>query len=94
MLLAKTSRTIKLGDSPDDEKPTLKFFDELFEAMPKIQLGQASVQGEPKVELSDYDKAIQRGKDIIACVNASKCSCGCFRYREQRASLRWRKKIY
>ena len=68
VLLAKTSRTIKLGDSPDDEKPTLKFFDELFEAMPKIQLGQSSIQGEPKVELSDYDKAIQRGKEIAACV--------------------------
>ena len=70
VLLAKTSRTIKLGDSPDDEKPTLKFFDELFEAMPKVQLGQTSLQEAPKTELSDYDKAIERGKAIAACVNA------------------------
>ena len=67
LLLAKTSRTIKLSDT--DEKPALKFFDELFEAMPKITMGQASKNDGGKVELSDVEKAIARGKAIADCAN-------------------------
>ena len=67
LLLAKTSRTIKLSDT--DEKPALKFFDELFEAMPKITMGQSSKNDGGKVELSDVEKAIARGKAIADCAN-------------------------
>ena len=67
LLLAKTSRTIKLSDT--DEKPALKFFDELFEAMPKITMGQSSKSDSGKVELSDVEKAIVRGKAIADCAN-------------------------
>lgn len=67
LLLAKTSRTIRLSDT--DEKPALKFFDELFEAMPKITMGQTSKNDSGKVELSDVEKAIARGKAIADCAN-------------------------
>ena len=69
LLLAKTSRTIRLSDDAKDETPTLKFFGELFEAMPKVQLGQASSNNGGNIELSDYDKAVERGKAIAAIVN-------------------------
>ena len=72
LLLAKTSRTIKLSDDAKDETPTLKFFDELFEAMPKVQLGQAGSNNAGGIELSDYDKAVERGKAIAAIVNGKK----------------------
>ena len=67
LLLAKTSRTIRLSDT--NEKPALKFFDELFEAMPKITMGQASRNDGGKIELSDVEKAIARGKAIAECAN-------------------------
>lgn len=69
LLLAKTSRTIKLSDDAKDETSTLKFFGELFEVMPKVQMGQASGNNGGSVELSDYDKAVERGKAIAAIVN-------------------------
>ena len=72
LLLAKTSRTIKLSDDAKDETPTLKFFGELFEAMPKVQMGQVSSNNGGSVELSDYDKAVERGKAIAAIVNGKK----------------------
>lgn len=65
LLLAKTSRTIRLSDT--DEKPALKFFDEIFEAMPKIAMKQTSRNDGGKVELSDVEKAIARGKAIADC---------------------------
>lgn len=68
--LAKTSRTIRLSDEPGDEMPMLKFFDELFELMPKVNLGQVSKNGHPTKELSEYDKAIELGKAIAATANA------------------------
>ncbi|MBQ6664915.1 MAG: hypothetical protein IJM68_04930 [Synergistaceae bacterium] len=49
--------------------PSLKFFDEIFKAMPKIPMGQGSTSEAPKVELSDVEKAIARGKAIAASVN-------------------------
>ena len=69
VLMAKQSRTIKLSDDAKDDVPTLKFFDELFEAMPKVQLGQKSTADTQPVELSDLQKAIERGKAIAAMVN-------------------------
>lgn len=65
VLTAKTSRIIRLSDT--DEKPALKYFDELFEAMPKIPMGQASRNDGGKVELSDVEQAIARGKAIADC---------------------------
>ena len=70
VLLAKQSRTIKLSDDAKDEIPTQKFFDELFESMPKMPMKQVSSNEAPAVELSDVDKAIERGKAIAASVNA------------------------
>ena len=70
VLLAKQSRTIKLSDNAKDEIPTQKFFDELFESMPKMPMKQVSSNEAPAVELSDVDKAIERGKAIAASVNA------------------------
>ena len=70
LLLAKQSRTIRLSDAPNDEKPTLKFFDELFEAMPKVTMRQVSHNTPDTVELSDYDKAIALGKAIADTANA------------------------
>ena len=67
VLLANTSRTIKLSDT--EEKPAIKFFGELFDAMPKIPLGQKSLSDAPTVELSDTEKAIKRGEAIAAIVN-------------------------
>ena len=67
VLLANTSRTIKLSDT--EEKPAIKFFGELFDAMPKISLGQKSLSDAPTTELSDTEKAIKRGEAIAAIVN-------------------------
>ena len=69
LLLNKQSRTIKLSDDAKDETPTLRFFDELFEGMPKLPMTQVSSAEAPRVELSDVDKAIERGKAIAASVN-------------------------
>ena len=67
VLLANISRTIKLSDT--EEKPAIKFFGELFDAMPKIPLGQKSLSDAPATELSDIEKAIKRGEAIAAIVN-------------------------
>ena len=67
VLLANISRTIKLSDT--EEKPAIKFFGELFDAMPKIPLGQKSLSDAPATELSDTEKAIKRGEAIAAIVN-------------------------
>ena len=73
LLLGKQSRTIKLSDDDKEDTPTLKFFDELFEGMPKMPMTQISSNEAPAVELSDVDKAIERaiehGKAIAASMN-------------------------
>ena len=69
LLLAKTLRVFRLSDKPEDEKPAMKFFDDLFEAMPKITMGQISQSDKPAVELSEYEKAIARGNAIATIVN-------------------------
>lgn len=70
LLLSKQSRTIRLSDDAKDETPTLKFFDELFEGMPKVPMTQLGNSEAPAVELSDVDRAIERGKAIAASMNA------------------------
>ena len=69
LLLAKQSRTIKLSDDADDDIPTQKFFDELFESMPKMPMKQISSSEATNIELSDVEKAIEHGKAIAASVN-------------------------
>ncbi|MBR0167105.1 MAG: hypothetical protein IJQ08_00365 [Synergistaceae bacterium] len=69
LLLAKTSRIFRLSDKPEDERPAMKFFDDMFEAMSKVPMGQISHSDKPEVELSEYDKAIKRGQAIAAIVN-------------------------
>ena len=69
LLLAKQSRTIKLSDDAKDEIPAQKFFDELFEGMPKMPMTQLGNSEAPNVELSDVEKAIERGKAIAASLN-------------------------
>ncbi|MBQ4430878.1 MAG: hypothetical protein II877_05195 [Synergistaceae bacterium] len=69
LLLTKQSRTIKLSDDAKDDIPTQKFFDELFELMPKMPMTQLGNSEAPSVELSDVEKAIERGKAIAASVN-------------------------
>ncbi len=69
LLLAKQSRTIRLSDDAKDETLTLKFFDDLFEGMPKMPMTQLGNSEAPSVELSDIEKAIKRGEAIAASVN-------------------------
>ena len=70
LLLAKTSRTIKLSDDAKDETPSLKFFGELFEAMPKVSMGQNASSGTQPIQLSDYEKAVALGKAIADVANS------------------------
>ena len=69
LLLGKQSRTIKLSEDVKDETPTLRFFDELFEGMPKLPMTQLGNTEAPSVELSDVEKAIERGKAIAATMH-------------------------
>ncbi len=48
--------------------PSLKFFSEFFEAMPKIPMTQISTSEAPSVELSDVDMARKRAKAIAESV--------------------------
>ena len=68
LLLSRQSRTIKLSDDTKDDVPSLRFFDELFEGMPKMPMKQLSSSESPAVELSDVDKAIAHGKAIAESV--------------------------
>lgn len=69
LLLTKQSRVIKLSDDAKDDIPTQKFFDELFEMMPKMPMTKLGNLKAPGIELSDVEKAIERGKAIAASVN-------------------------
>lgn len=42
---------------------------DIVSAMPKIPMGQTSKNDSGKVELSDVEKAIARGKAITDCAN-------------------------
>ena len=63
LLLSKTNRVIKLSDNAKDDVPSMKFFDDLFEKMPKVEMKQQSSNGK-HIELSDIEKAKARGKAI------------------------------
>ena len=69
VLLAETSRVMKFSDDAKDDVPTLKFFDELFAGLPKMPMTQISGTEEPAVELSDVEKARERGKAIAESLN-------------------------
>ena len=68
VLLSRQSRTIKLSDDAKDDMPSLKFFGEFFEAMPKIPMSQISTSETPSVELSDVDMAKKRAKAIAESI--------------------------
>ena len=68
LLLAKTSRVIKLSDDVKDDINSLKFFDDLFAGLPKMNLGQTSKNEAPKIELSDVQTAKERAKAIADSV--------------------------
>lgn len=68
VLLATQSRVIRLSDDAKDDVPSLKFFDDLFEGMPKVPMTQISSSDAPAKELSDIDKAIEHGKAIAAMI--------------------------
>ena len=69
ILLSRHSRVIRLSDDAKDDTPSLKFFGEFFEAMPKIPMTQISSSDAPKVELSDVDLARERAKAIAESIN-------------------------
>ena len=69
LLLSEGARVIRLSDDAADDVPSLKFFDELFEGMPKIPMTQISSTEKPSVELSDVERAIARGKAIADSAN-------------------------
>jgi septal ring factor EnvC (AmiA/AmiB activator) len=64
LLLSEQSRVIRLSENASDDVPSLKFFDELFEGMPKVAMTQVSSTEKPGVELSDVERAIAHGKAI------------------------------
>ena len=68
ILLSRHSRTIKLSDDAKDDTPSLKFFGEFFDAMPKIPMSQISTSDAPSVELSDVDMARKRAKAIAESI--------------------------
>lgn len=69
VLTAKQSRVIRLSDDAKDDVPSLKFFDDLFEGLPKMPMKQISTSDTAQVELSDVQKAIERGKAIAEARN-------------------------
>ena len=70
LLLGESSRVIKLSDAPRDEISSLKFFDELFDGLPKIPMGQLSNSEAPTVELSDIERARERARSIASSVGS------------------------
>mgnify|MGYP002855418139 CR=1 FL=1 len=64
LLTAKQSRVIRLSDDAKDDVPSLKFFDDLLEGLPKMPMKQVSTNDTAQVELSDVEKAIAHGKAI------------------------------
>ena len=70
VLLSKQSRTIRLSDDSKDDTPSIKYFGELFEIMPKVPMTQKSTADTPSTELSDYEKAVAIGKAIAGTANS------------------------
>ena len=72
LLMSRAGRIIRLSDDAKDDVPSLKFFDELFEGLPKVPLGQIGSGETPSIELSDVERAKKRGEAIAASVMAQK----------------------
>ncbi len=70
LLMSSTGRVIRLSDDAKDDMPSMKFFDELFEGLPKVPMGQLGSGETPSRELSDVEKAKKRGEAIAASVTA------------------------
>ena len=70
LLMIHAGRVIRLSDDAKDDVPSLKFFDELFEGLPKVPLGQIGSSDTPSIELSDVERAKKRGEAIAATVMA------------------------
>ena len=69
LLFAEQSGVIHLSDNAEQDVSSLKFFDELFEGLPKVPMTQISSPEKPTIELSDTQKAIERGKAIAESLN-------------------------
>jgi len=69
LLLSEMSRVMKFSDNAKDDVPSLKFFDELFAGLPKMPMAQIGGTKEPQIELSDVDRARERGKAIAESLN-------------------------
>ena len=72
LLMSKAGRVIRLSDDAKNDVPSLKFFDELFEGLPKVPMGQIGNGETPRIELSDVKRAKKRGEAIAASVMAQK----------------------
>jgi len=72
LLMSRTGRVIRLSDDARDDVPSLKFFDELFEGLPRVPMGQLGSGETPPRELSDVERAKKRGEAIAASVTAQK----------------------
>ena len=69
VLLSKHSQVIKLSDNSNDDKNSLKFFDDLFGVLPKVKMTQVSTREKPEVELSDVQKNKEHAKLIAESLN-------------------------
>ena len=72
LLTSKAGRVIRLSDDARDDVPSLKFFDDLFEGLPKVPMGQIGSGEKPSRELSDVERAKKRGEAIAASVMTQK----------------------
>ena len=68
VLLCKKSKVIRLSDDSNDDMPSLRFFGELFDAMPKITMTHITTTEAPSIELSDVDLARERAKAIAESI--------------------------
>lgn len=68
ILLCNAGRVIKLSDNAKDDFLAMKFFDELFEGMPKVPMGQIGSTDKSDVNLSEFEIERKRGEAIAACV--------------------------
>ena len=68
LLMSRAGRVIRLSDDAKDDVSSLKFFDELFEGLPKVPMGQIGSGETPSRELSDVERAKKRGEAIAATV--------------------------
>ncbi len=68
LLLNDVNNVIKLSDNEKEDVPLIKFFGELLELMPKVNMSQIS-SGSTHIELSDIEKAKEHAKTIAESLN-------------------------